>query len=172
MKFISILSAHLRSDLKIVFVEIPEEVMFAEPKRFRDLRDVYRDIRIPFQQMTQELAQLYRLDFITDQRLLEERIDEIVRGFDAELRSLKKSAFGRQVKRWTPIGIGSLATLAGAVIGDPRIVITSAAVSVAVQVIQELISKKPSETAQDKVQRLLGKMQKKILKVSEVRSLV
>ncbi|HZE72958.1 MAG TPA: hypothetical protein VE135_25880 [Pyrinomonadaceae bacterium] len=155
----------------IINLQIPEEVLFADPKKFKELRDAYQDIRLPFQQMTLELSQLYRLDAINDPEVLQVRIDEIARYLDAELQKLKKSAFGRQVKRWSPIGIGSLATIAGAVIGDPAVAITSAVLSISVQIVQELIGKVPAETSQDKVQRLLGKLQKDILNISEVKRL-
>lgn len=155
----------------IINFEIPSDVLSVPPKRFKEIRDAYADLREPFQQMTIDLANLYRLNALMDEQVLQSRIVEIVQSFDKELHNLKSGQFGRKVRKWLPIGIGSLAALVGAALPAPTIAIPCAALSVMIQIIQGLSSQMRPETSRETTQRLLAKMQKEILSASEVTKL-
>ncbi len=155
----------------IIKCEIPQEIQYINPKKYVEFRDVYSDIRKPFHRFVNELSNLYRLETISDKQILQDRIREITHEFDLEVEKFKKTKFGRIIKRWISIGIGSLAILTGAVINEATVKITCAAVSVAMQIIQKSSTCKEPEPERSKIQRLIARMQKDILKASQIRKL-
>jgi hypothetical protein len=156
----------------IINCEIPREIQLLKPEKYVKIRDKYSDVREPFQRCIHDLSSLYRLETIEDKQTLQKQIAEITTEFNSEVEEFKNSRFGRTVKRWMPIGIGSLATLAGAAISEPIVSITSASVSVSIQVIQESFNFKEPESNQTKVCKLIAGMQKDILKKSVISRLV
>ena len=156
----------------IINCEIPQEIRHVGLKKYKAVREAYSDIREPFQRVVAELSDLYRLEAIGDRQILEQRVREITKEFDAEVEKYKKSNFGRKVSRWIPIGIGGLASLAGAVFAEPTIMISSAAVSVAIQVVQELGRMNESQLESSDVYRLIARMQRDILRTAEIKRLL
>jgi len=156
----------------IINCEIPQEIRHAGLKKYKAIREAYSDIREPFQRAVVDLSDLYRIEAIEDKQILEQRVREITREFNTEVEKYKKSNFGRKVSRWIPIGIGGLASLAGVVFAEPTITISSAVVSVAIQVVQELSRMNESESESNNVHRLIARMQKDILRAAEVKRLL
>lgn len=155
----------------VITMEVPEEILHVTPERYKEIRNSFEEIRLPFQHTMIELSQLYRLDSIVDGRLLQQKIAEITSEFDSEVQKVKKSEFGKKLKHWTPVGIGCLATVAGPAFHEPTIAISTAAVSVVLQIVRGLSSQTHLSSERSEVQRLIGRMQKKILKESQVRRL-
>lgn len=155
----------------IIKCEITQEIQYISPKKYVEIHDAYSDIREPFHRFVNELSNLYRLEIISDRQILQDRIREITHEFDLEVTKFKKMKFGRTIKRWMPIGIGSLASLTGTVINEPTVTITSATVSVVIQIIQEFSNTKEPDSERSKIQRLIARMQKDILKASQIRRL-
>lgn len=156
----------------IVNCEIPNEVIHVTPTKYVEIRNAYSDIRESFHRVVTQLNNLYRLEMIKDKEILQNRVIEITREFSSEVEKYRKSTSGRMVKRWSPIGIGSLATLAGAIFADKSVAIASALVSILIQTVQELTNLRETESNQSKVQRLIGNMRKDIIRASEIRKLI
>ena len=155
----------------IIACEVPEEVQFVDPATYKEIRDAFADVREPFHTRVLALSDLRRLGDISDPITVQERIQEITDEFDKEVQKLKKSHFGRHMRRWMPISVGALTSLAGAVFAVPAVAITSAAVSVSIQVIQEILPK-PGESEKASMQRLIGSMQKEVLDAAKIKRLI
>ena len=151
--------------------EIPEDIGSLNHRRYKELRDSYCDIRETFHSVIMNINNLYQLDQISDQNVLHEKIVGVTRNFDSEVQKYKKSIAGKKVKRWAPLGIGSLATIGGAIISSPEIILTSAGLSVIVAIVQEVFIGKEEETEKNKLKKMLTSIQKDIINKTKVRKL-
>ncbi|MGO9531210.1 MAG: hypothetical protein ACLP3B_08505 [Syntrophobacteraceae bacterium] len=156
----------------IINLEIPEDIGRIEISKYKEIRDAYSDIRQPFHRLLVDLTNLYRLDHIGDMQVLREKVSEIAKELTSELNKFRKSKFGRSLRRWMPIGIGGLASLAGAAFSEPSISYTAAGVTVVVQIIQETHFFKQESSNQEEVHRMIARMKKDILTAAQVKSLV
>src|SRR5207247_842747 len=121
-------------------MEIPHDVLEVEPKRYKEIREFYSDVREPFHNTLAQLTQLYRLDSISDTKALDERVAQIATEFDSQILKLKQTEFGRKMKKWAPIGIGCVLSVVGAAFHQPLITVSTTAVSVGLQVYRGLAS--------------------------------
>ncbi len=99
---------------------------------------------------------------------MRERIEFISQEINREYQKFKKTKFIRQFKRWIPIAIGSIFTLAGAVFQEKFISITSAAISVSIQVLNETSFLKTKLDQKTELYDLLASLEQKILDKSNI----
>jgi len=156
----------------IINCEIPQEIQNVKLDRYKEIRDAYSDIRESFHRVIIELSDLYRLETIEDGQVLHERITEITSEFHSEIEELKNSNLGRKVKRWAPIGIGGISSIIGEIFGGPVVGVSIASVSILTKVVQKFVDLKDPRSERDEIYRLIAKMQKDIIKASEVRKLI
>ncbi len=152
--------------------EIPEEIESLNYRQYKELRDNYQDIRGVFHEEMSRLTSLHELDQINDIAILKERIGKVSRNFNDELQKFKKSRRGKQVKKWLPLGIGSLATMAGAFVQSPSVMVLSAGVTVGVNFVQEIIKLREPAGESREVQRLFSGLQKDIINKTKLTKLI
>lgn len=153
----------------IISLEIPEEIRSIELKKYKEFRDAYADVRKPFQELVFKLNQIYRLGEITGKEDLRDRVKDACSDFDAEVQKFRETRFSRKFKSWTPVGIGSLATLVGAALPLPVVAIPSACLSVLFQVIDKKRSFGPAPSDGPEVYQMIADMRRDILKAANVR---
>lgn len=154
----------------IISTEIPAEIATLTPKKFKELREAYSQIREPFQHIILDMSNLKNLESIEDKQTLTAIINDITRDFNKEVQDFKKAKYIRDIKQWTLLGIGAMASLIGAIFNKTQISIATAAVGVTVQVVQTYL---PAEPVSDKtiVKKLIGRIQNNILDTTEIRRL-
>jgi len=151
----------------IIKMEIPHEIFEdVEPQRYKEIRDLYSELREPFHNTLTQLTQLHRLDSISDPGVLEERVVKLATEFDAQIVKLKQTEFGRKMKKWVPIGVGCALAVVGAAFHQPLIAASATAVSVGLKVYDGLTSQKAPNSEREHVQRLIGRMQENIFEAS------
>lgn len=153
----------------IISLEIPEEIQRIELKKYKEFRDAYADVRKPFHELVFKLNQLYRLGEISGKEDLRNRVKDVCSDFDAEVQKFRETRFSRRFTRWTPVGIGSLASLVGAALSVPVVAIPSAFVSVIFQVIDKKKSFEPTASNGREVYQMIADMRRDILKATDVR---
>jgi hypothetical protein len=151
----------------IIKMEIPHEIFEdVEPRRYKEIREFYSELREPFHNTLAQLAQLHRLDSISDPKVLDKRVVELATEFDAQIVKLKQTEFGRKMKTWVPIGIGCALSVVGAAFHQPLIAASTTAVSIGLQVYRGLTSRNAPNSEREQMQRLIGKMQENIFEAS------
>jgi hypothetical protein len=151
----------------IIKMEIPYEIFEdVEPQRYKEIRDLYSELREPFHNTLAKLTQLHRLDSISDPKVLEERVVKIATEFDAQIVKLKETEFGRKMKKWVPIGVGCALSVVGAAFHQPLIVASATAVSVGLKLYDGFTSQNAPNSEREHVQRLIGKMQENLFEAS------
>ena len=156
----------------IISLEIPEEIQIIELKKYKEFRDAYADVRKPFQELVIKLNQVYRLGGITNRKDLRDRVKDACSDFDSEVHKFRTTRFSRKFTRWIPVGVGSLAALAGAALPVPIVAIPSAFLSVVFQVIDKKMSLGPSTADGQDVYQMIAGMRRDILKAAQVRRLL
>jgi hypothetical protein len=150
----------------IIQMEVPDDVLMVEPKRYKDIRESFSQIREPFQKSLTELSQLHRLNAIQDNAVLDQRVLEIATEFDAEIAKLKNSEFGRKLNHWVPIGVGCALSVIAQSFDQPIISATTTTVSIALQIYKGIATQDAIPNAPRHIQRLIGKMQEDIRSAS------
>lgn len=148
---------------------IPQEVQYVDIKTYKEIRDEYSGIRGEFQKVVSELTNLYHLNRIEDKDFMKSQVADITSAFTSEFDKFKTSTFGRNVKKWVPIGLSSLSTLVGTASCKPSVALAGAFISVGIQFIDKLIT---TESKQNNFLKILAKMGKRILEASQVKELM
>jgi hypothetical protein len=112
------------------------------------------------------------LDHIENPEVLSERVKDITKDFHKEIKDFKDSKIGRSVKRWTPLIVSGIATIAGAAIGVPEVTISGAFTTVTISIVQEGMLSKSPETEREKVVKLLAGIQNDIVNEAEIKRLI
>lgn len=116
---------------KIVACEIPEELTSLSPHQYCEIRDDFAPIRDSLNSLLHNIQVEYSLEKIPNYSDLNDELDLIVKDFDGEVRSLKRTEKFQKYKKWVPIGLTSLFSFASSnFIPDPRIQIASSSGSV------------------------------------------
>jgi hypothetical protein len=153
----------------IIGCEIPERVEYLSPKDYIEIRNRYSDIREPFYLMMDKLRVLHHLDLIGDREVLESKIRDITSDFNSEVIKMRKSEWGMRIRRWEPIAFGGLVAIIVAISGDlaTTIKVIGAILSFVAITTREIY--KESDSEEDKTLKLIGKMQKDIMKKSKIK---
>lgn len=171
---ISRLSSLMPTDRKnylassVINLWVPEELSSLDIHKYITLRNAFMDLREPFHSFIKNIHDLYALETIESLNVLRERIEALSQEINREYQKFKKTKFIRRFKRWTPIAIGSIFTLAGAAFQDKSIAITSAAVSIAIQVLNESPFLKTKHDQRTELYDLLASLEQKILDKSNI----
>jgi hypothetical protein len=150
----------------IIEMEIPGETIEVGPKRYKEIRESYSELREPFHNMVTQLTQLHRLDCVSDTKELDRRVEQLATEFDSQLVKLKQTEFGRKMKNWVPVGIGCALPVVGAMFDNSLIKASTIAVSIGLQVYRGLSSQRVPSTEREHVQRLIGRMRENIFESS------
>jgi hypothetical protein len=153
----------------IIGCEIPERVEYLSPKDYIEIRNRYSDIREPFYLMMDKLRVLHHLDLIGDREVLESKIRDIKSDLNSEVIKMRKSEWGMRIRRWEPIAFGGLVAIIVAISGDlaTTIKVIGAILSFVAITTREIY--KESDSEEDKTLKLIGKMQKDIMKKSKIK---
>ncbi len=168
-------SQYVRSMLSRIILkfEIPQELVDLTEQQYKELRDSYSDIRETFHGVVMNINNLYNLDYISDSDTMRAKIREVTRDFHLEISRHRKSAVGKNIKRWVPLGVGSLATIVGAAATQsPEVALTGTGISVIMTFIQHLLQSKETETEKEQLQRMLSSLRKDIIVKSRVKKLL
>jgi hypothetical protein len=150
---------------------IPQEIEKLSIEDYAIIHDEYIKIHEPFQEVVSNLDRLCRLENVNEYSILEEKVNEITLQFDSEIEELKKSGILAKVKRWGSIVIGG-AAVASSAGGHPEI---SLSIKTGSLIMQSHRLLKPSIKPQfdrTPIQRMIGNLQKDILKQSQIEALV
>ncbi len=120
----------------ILMAEIPADIVELPVDRYLEIRARYADKRETFRLAMDELRRLYFQGSFEAPGQFEERVREIVEGFDGEMRKLKEGRLAEQVRRWAPIAIGGVVSLAAAAVGTPAISMAAGGTAVLLEVVK------------------------------------
>ena len=120
----------------ILKAEIPADLADLPLNQYLDVRKRYEDKREVFQLAMNELQELYFKESFRAPEEFRTQLEHVVKQFSGEMQKLREQRFGRQVRRWAPIALGGVVSLAAAAITVPVIAVGAAGVSLAVQVLQ------------------------------------
>lgn len=156
---------------KLVDDIIPENIEHLSIEEYAVIHDIYEKIHEPFQEVVSNLNTLTGLEDVNDYSILEERMNEITHDFNLEVEEIKNSRTMSNIKKWIPIGLGGLAIISAFKGNIPASAyIGTASLSIQTYNTYKLDGlSKPSRTS---VQRMIGNMQKDILKHSQIEALI
>ncbi len=166
---ISELSTYSRSDSpnilasSIINLVIPDNISSLNENDYWQLKHAFSDLKEPFHRLIKDLINLYGLNNIHDENELKERIKDISREFNKEYSKFRQTRWIKKFKKWGPIGIGGLFTLAGATCSNPIIAISGAAASITIQILSESKLLKSPQNGKSEVYSLLASLEDKIL---------
>lgn len=152
-------------------VLIPLEAVTLDIRAYRELRDACSPIRIAFKELTAELTKINRLDHVTDPKYLRELVKAVATDFFKEYRRFRESRYARSFKKWVPLYIGGLLSMAAAAV-EPRTAMEIAGVSLVIQVIQRKIDDSQNSLQRERVFNMLAGMRKDIIRRSEITQIV
>ena len=154
----------------IIKFEIPEGVERLSLKEFKELRNIYADIREPLQITVDKLYRIHNLDGMNNIDDIGDKIRNIVQEFDKEVEKVRGTLFFKRIKKWAPVSIAGITALTGAVVNQPNISITAATVGVGVQFLQAYLGQ-PAENEADKVKRMFASLKNEVVK-KEIEKLI
>lgn len=150
---------------------IPQEIEKLSIEEYAIIHEEYKKIHEPFQEVVSNLDRLCRLENINEYSILEEKINEITLEFDSEIEELKKSGILAKIKRWKPIAIGG-AAIAGSVAGHPEVPLAIKTGSLIMQSYRLFNPSIKPQFDRTPVQRMIGNLQKDIIKTSQIQALL
>jgi hypothetical protein len=149
---------------------IPTSVLRVSPKRYRDIRESYSDIRATFKVITSELAAWNRLDRIQDPEKFADSIDSAALDFASQYRAYRRTRFARAFKAWAPLCVGGVLSVTAALV-TPPIAAKLVTGTFALQLIDKFLSN-TEPTPRHHVFHMLAGIRRDIIKSSGVRELV
>ena len=155
----------------VISMEVPEDIQHVDPKAYREIRNAYADLREPFQALMLQFAQLHRLEGMGPQQF-RERVRSIASEFDTRATAFRADRMARRIRKWSPIGIGGLATITGAALAGPAVAIPGACISVAVSILQRRkASFRPSVFGEERCLDMIADLRQDLLKAPRVSEL-
>ena len=153
-------------------VLVPEAIDGIKAEEYRDLRESHKPIRSAFKQLSAELAQLNRLAYISDGKLLKERVESVAQEFVEEYRRFRKSRHTRRFKRWVPFSIGSLLVCTSALHLPAKIAAELIGARVAVNFLDRKLRVSPDEARRESTFNMLAGLRKDIIRRAKVKELI
>ncbi|BCL61588.1 hypothetical protein DGMP_22810 [Desulfomarina profundi] len=147
----------------VINLLVPDNISLLSEKDYLELKQAFNDLKVPFHRLIKEQFNLYSLNDIHDENELKEKVKSISIEFSKEYSKFRQTRWIKKFKKWGPIGIGSLFTLAGATFSNPIIAISSAATSITIQIISESKLLKSPQNNKSEVYSLLASLEDKIL---------
>ena len=149
---------------------IPAGVASLTPTEYRNLRESYGSIRAAFKELTANLTRTNRLDRIQDPTALQDAVGATAQEFNKEYETFRKSRYSRNFKRWAPLYVGGLLTMASAAV--PPVALGIAGVSLVVQVIQKHIEGSVDHSGCERTFNMLAGIRKDIIRRSGIEEII
>jgi hypothetical protein len=120
----------------ILRTEIPANIAELTLEKYIDIRERYREKQEIFHLALDDLTRLYFKQSFESPDQFHNDLETVVTRFGGEMRKLREQRLGRQIRRWTPIALGGVVSLATAAIADPTLAIGGAGITLTLQVLQ------------------------------------
>lgn len=156
---------------KILNLEFPYEISTMSIKDYKVLRSAYADIRVPFHELINKLAEFNRIDTISSPHELNDRIRSIASDFDENYRKFKECQIIRNIRKWSPFGASSILSIVGCVVSTFPWNLALAVGSITVSAIGNVISNNRPNENTDLFNRL-SKLETAILKKTDIQYLL
>lgn len=95
----------------VMRLEIPANMSDISPEEYVEYRKLFSSIREPFHKALDELYNDNLLEGISKPKVLEDRINDVTKDFCKEIDKIRKSKTCKKVRKWTPVFMGTLATI-------------------------------------------------------------
>jgi hypothetical protein len=156
----------------IIKCEIPKEIHSLNYEQYAEIRDNYAPIRNLFPEV---ISNLYnsRLKDIHDKKILSDEIKRITSEFHIEIQEAKKDCIKQGLKEWGFFSVASIITLGTAVFPSPNLQIPLIGSSIILNAVQLGLKKdNPPLSPKQQNQKLIGNMQKDIIRAKDVREYI
>jgi hypothetical protein len=150
---------------------IPAEAALIDPKQYRSLREAYSPIRHSFKELTAGLATINRLNRIQDPQVFKDQVDATVREFVKEYQQFRKSRYARNFKRWAPLYVGGLLSIAGTLVAAP-VAFGIAGASLIIQVVQKVYDSSADDSGRTRAFNMLAALRKDIVRQSGIKAVI
>jgi hypothetical protein len=139
----------------LLTAEIPEDIQHISAKEYLDIRKHYEESREVFHLGLRDLNDLYLVGSFDDPDGFRRQIEEIVGKLSREVRVLQEQRLRQKVKRWVPIVIGGVASVATAVFTHPSVGIAAAGITLSLDIMSANDGRRLPGTYIDQTKALL-----------------
>jgi hypothetical protein len=146
----------------ILTAEVPADLADLPLKRYLDIRKRYEDERDVFQLAMKEMQLLHLKQNVQSPEAFRDQVQEAVSDFGRGMQKLRKGRLGREIRRWAPVAIGGIVSLASAAIATPIVGVGAAGVALTVQVLQNSQGQHVPGTYKAKAQALLVELDRDV----------
>ncbi|HXT10550.1 MAG TPA: hypothetical protein VN873_03230 [Candidatus Angelobacter sp.] len=150
----------------IATTAIPVGVSSLTVHEFQELRQSYSDVRIPFNELISSLATYAKLDRQQSAAAAEKRIQLASAEYQRQMKAYRESRFARKFDQWIPIAIKSILAVLAVAAANKEMRLALAAAGIAIDVMKEGIAAQHSPPENEKVFRMLCKMERDIDKMT------
>jgi len=156
----------------IIKCEIPKEIHKINFEQYAEIRENYHQIRELFPEVITSLSNS-RLINIHNKKILSDEIKRITADFHSEIHESKKLCIKQGIKDWGFLSVASIITLGAAAFTSTNILVPLAGGEVILNAIQlGLKNDTPLTTSRQQVQKLIGNLQKEIIRAKDVREYI
>jgi len=146
----------------VLTAEIPANLADLPLKRYLDIRKRYEDERDVFHLAMKEMQELHLKQNVQSPEAFRDQVQEAVTDFGRGMEKLRKGRWSRQVRRWAPIAIGGIVSVASAAIATPIVGLGAAGVTLTLQVLQNSQGQQVPGTYKARAQALLVELDRDV----------
>ena len=150
----------------IATTAIPATVSSLTVHEFQELRQSYSDVRTPFNELISSLAAYAKLHRQQSAAAAEKRVELASAEYQRQMKAYRESHFARNIDKWTPVAIKSILAVLAVAAPDKDMRLALAAGGIGIDIMKEGIAARQSPPKNEKVFRMLCKMEQDINKMT------